>query len=80
MAVRCATRPLAVRSALPDAQPLPATGRSALPDAQPLPATGNSPGDPDPSGKRVAVVRRALETQTHIKAFFWECARVPAPF
>ena len=36
--------------------------------------SGNSPGDPDPSGKRVAAVRRALKAQTHIEAFFWECA------
>ena len=42
--------------------------------------TGNSLGDPDPSGKRVAVLRRALESQTHIKAFFWECAHAaPSP-
>ena len=42
--------------------------------------TGNSPDDPDPSGKRVAVLRRALESQTHIKAFFWECAHAaPSP-
>ena len=32
-----------------------------------------SPGDPDPAGSRVAVVRSALEEHPQIEAFFWEC-------
>ena len=31
-----------------------------------------SPGDPDPAGVRVAVLRRTLAVHLHIKAFFWE--------
>ena len=31
-----------------------------------------SPGDPDPAGVRVKVLRRALAEHSHIRAFFWE--------
>ena len=33
-----------------------------------------SPGDPDPAGQRLQVVRRALAQNPHIKGLFWECA------
>ena len=34
-----------------------------------------SPGDPDPAGRRLEVVRRALAENQHIEGLFWECAR-----
>ena len=34
----------------------------------------NTLGDPDPTGQRLAVMRKALTEHTHIKAFFWEFA------
>ena len=31
-----------------------------------------SPGNPDPEGKRVALVRQALDEHTYLEAIFWE--------
>ena len=42
-----------------------------------------SPGDPDPAGRRLEVVRQALRQNTHIVGFFWDYAslfQVRCPF
>ena len=36
-----------------------------------------TPGNPDPAGARIAVLRRLLEQHPHIEGFFWEY--VPSP-
>ena len=37
------------------------------------------PGEPDPAGSRVTLVRTALEENTHIEGLFWECVCRPRP-
>jgi hypothetical protein len=39
-----------------------------------------SPGDPDPAGARMSVVRHALQKCPHIKALFWDVRLRPPPF
>ena len=31
-----------------------------------------TPGDPDPTGNRIAVMKRVLAENRHIEGFFWE--------
>lgn len=35
-----------------------------------------SPGDPDPEGRRLQVLRQALAKNDYIGGLFWECARM----
>ena len=50
-------------------------GETRIPRSNSVPQYGwLSPGDPDPAGKRLEVVRAALKANPHIEGFFWDYA------